>query len=41
MCLHLDVCYFMLAIDGRYVAWSVRRGIALKEGNIATSSPRT
>lgn len=34
MRLHLDVCYFTLSIDGRYVAWSVRRGIALKEGNV-------
>jgi hypothetical protein len=34
MRLRLDVCYFTLAIDGRYTAWSVRRGMALKEGNI-------
>ena len=39
MRVHLDMCYFTLAIDGRYVAWSVRRGIPLKEGNLRDVAP--
>lgn len=39
MRINLDMCYFSLGIDGRYVAWSVRRGIAVTEGNLRDIVP--
>ena len=43
MRMNLDLCYFSLSIDGRYVVSSVRRGKVLKQGNlldlIQASSP--